>query len=549
MGSIERLVQADAIQRLVDRDPTLFSDDVDQRQPIMQRLGWTDLAEVAGPRLPLVENLAAAVIAEGATDVVLLGMGGSSLAALVMERVVGVAHGSPRLHVLDTTSPTAITGLMASLNRRGTYFFVSSKSGTTIEPMSLYSIFRRWMEEELERPEAGKHFIAITDPGTPLEKMRSRDVMRVALSAPPTVGGRFSALSVFGLAPAAMIGVDLKALVRSAHAMETACHSTVAEENPAVALAGFIADAAEGGRDKLTFAASARYRPFGLWVEQLVAESTGKRGIGIVPVIDLEPSVPTGFGADRAVVVLRESADPALIAFAGAARSEGHPVLELTIDDPLDIGAEFVRWKHAVALLGFLLGINPFDEPNVAEAKAATTAVLEGNAVVPPAVADLGGVWVSYGGALAEALPPADLESAVGALAVARRDGDYVALLAYMPEHAAALKALESTAERVSAALGSAVCVELGPRYLHSTGQLHKGGPDNGLFLMLTTREHANVAIPGADFSLAQLFRAQAEGDMTALGASGRRVMRLDLPGDDPEAMRRVAEALVSALR
>lgn len=547
MDSLAHLRESEAVRRLVDRDPTLFSSDVDARQSIIQRLGWTDLAETAMGRLPLVTNLAKAIQAEGATDIILLGMGGSSLAPLVLDHVAGDPASGPRLHVLDTTSPGAVLPLLETLEPAGTYFVLSSKSGTTIEPLSLYAIFRAWMDEHMERPAAGQHFIAITDPGTPLEKMRQRDVMRVALSAPPTVGGRFSALSVFGLAPAAMVGIDVETLVHRARDMEAACHREV-DENPAAHLAAFVMDAYATGRDKLTLAASPAFEAFGLWVEQLVAESTGKRGGGIVPVLDYEPSTPTGYGDDRILVVMRERTDTALQKFAEAARAEGHPVLEYELEDSLDVGAHFVLWEHAVALLGHLMGINPFDEPNVAEAKAATTSVLDGSAKVPPAIADLEGVWPTYAGALAGPEVPQDIAGALAPLSAAIRPNDYLAVLAYIGEDSPALAAFQHALETVSTCLRVATCFEIGPRYLHSTGQLHKGGPDTGVFLMITTRVHANIAIPGQDFSLAELFRAQAEGDLVTLASQGKRIMRLDLPGEDPDTLKAVADALIAAL-
>ncbi len=547
MDSLTRLIEANAVRRLVDRDPTLFSSDVDQRQPIMQRLGWTDLAQKAEGKLPLVENLASALAEEGATDVVLLGMGGSSLAPLVMERVLGGKPGAPGLHVLDTTSPTAVRALLDSLDRVGTYVVLSSKSGTTIEPLALYAIFRAWMEQELDRPAAGKHFIVITDPGTPLEKMRAREIMRVALAAPPTVGGRFSALTVFGLAPAAMIGVDVRTLVSIAREMEDACHSD-SEDNPAAALAAWMADAHAEGRNKLTLATSPRFEAFGTWIEQLVAESTGKHGTGMVPVLAPALTVPTGFGEDRALVVMREPGDDATARFAEGVRGEGHPVFEYVVDGALAIGAEFVRWEHAVALLGHLLGVNPFDEPDVASAKAATAAVLEGRGSVPAACADLHGIWPTYAGALEGASAPGDLVTALAPLAATIARGDYLALLAYLPPDSPSLAFLKRALDTVSARLGVAACLEIGPRYLHSTGQLHKGGPDGGVFLMITTREHTNLAVPGSPFSLAELFRAQAEGDLMTLAAGGKRVMRLDLPGDDPDTLTALSQALVTAL-
>jgi len=546
MNALARLVDADAIRRLVDRDPTLFSSDVDQRQPIIQRLGWTDLADKAEGRLPLVENLAKALIDEGATDIVLLGMGGSSLAPIVLLRMIGAAPGMPRLHVLDTTCPSTVLELKNRLDPASTYFVVASKSGTTIEPLSLYAIFREWMDEHLERVPAGKHFIAITDPGSELEKMRQRQVMRVALSAPPTVGGRFSALSMFGLAPAALMGIDLRSFIATALPMERECQSADENTNPGALLASWIVDSLELGRDKLTVVTSPAYSSFGLWVEQLVAESTGKSGIGVIPVLENPPVDVLHYGPDRAVVVLRKSVDSDLETFAARAREAGHPVVEFTLDDPLGIGAEFVRWEYAIALVGHLLGINPFDEPNVAEAKQATTAVLDGTGGAPRAIADIGGVWPGYSDAMGVGAAPTSLEDALGAVRAALRPGDYLAILAYVPERDEHLSPLYDAAGLVSAGTGNAVCVELGPRYLHSTGQLHKGGPDTGVFLIITTRDAANLAIPGQPFSLGQLYRAQAEGDFVTLAAHGRRVARMDLPDNDPATLRALAEALAA---
>jgi glucose-6-phosphate isomerase len=545
MESMQRLMELDAIARLKERDPQLFSDDVDSRQSIMQRLGWTDLAEAASGRLPLVTNLANAIRDEGGTDVVLLGMGGSSLAPLVLSRVIGSRDDMPSFHVVDTTSPATVTRLMNELDRSSTYFMVSSKSGTTIEPMSLYAIFRLWMEDELERPEAGKHFIAVTDPGTPLEKMRQKEVMRVALSAPATVGGRFSALSMFGLAPAALMGIDLETLVASAQEMESECHRA-AEDNPAAQLAAWMGDAYESGRDKLTLVTSPEYQSFGLWVEQLVAESTGKEGKGLVPVIEYAPGKPSGYGDDRMVVVLRRSNDKELESFATQVAA-GQPTMEYLLDDPLGVGAEFVRWEHAVALVGVLLGINPFDEPNVSEAKATTTAVLEGTAQVPPAIADVGDTWVTYAGGFGGHPAPTTLADAVKPLSSELANGDYVAVLAYLDERDAYFGPLAEAVAALSKNTGHAVCLEVGPRYLHSTGQLHKGGPDTGVFLVITARDRTDTAIPGKDFSLAQLFRSQAEGDLTTLAAHGRRVIRLDLPETTKDGIETVARALSEA--
>lgn len=548
MEALNRLIEADAVARLLSRDTSLYSDDADERIPIGQRLGWTNLAVSAPARFPLLANLANAFVSEGATDILLLGMGGSSLAPLVLSRVIGPAAGMPKLHVLDTTSPAALSRILQTLDAAHTFVIVASKSGTTIEPLSLYTIVRAWMEESLPRPQAGRHCIVITDPGSPLEKLRQRELMRVALSAPATVGGRFSALSLFGLAPAALIGVDMEGLVARAAAMEAAC-ALDAPENPAAVLAAWITDAYEAGRDKLTLVTSPALAPFGLWVEQLIAESLGKNGTGVVPVIEFEPTQPTGYGPDRAVVVLRLSADERLATWSRSVSAE-HPVFELTVNDALDISAEFVRWEFATALAGFLLGVNPFDEPSVAEAKHATSAILKGELTVPPAVADYDGSWITYAGELTTPAPlPATRIDAIRGWLHTASQGDYLAILAYLPEDEALLAPLHRAAKTISSATGLATCVELGPRYLHSTGQLHKGGPNNGVFLIVTVRDRTDFLVQGEKFTLAALHRAQAEGDLVTLAAHGRRVMRLDLPSLARDTITSLAEDLGHASR
>lgn len=548
MAARDRLIENDAVRRLRDRDASLFSDDLDQRIPIMQRLGWTDLAEKATGRIPLLTALADAIVTEGATDILLLGMGGSSLAPLVMERVIGRAPGFPRLHVLDTTSPVQITELLDSLAPETTYVVVASKSGTTIEPLSLYAVVRAWFEQHgLNKQSIGRRILVITDPGSPLEKTRQRDMLRTTLTAPATVGGRYSALSLFGLTPAALVGIHLQSLVLRAQAMEAACALPV-DENPGALLAAWMADVWEAGRDKLTFVTSDRYASFGLWAEQLVAESLGKDGIGIVPVIESAPADPGSYGADRAFVVLRFGDDTAIADWSRATAAV-HPVFELTVTDVFDIGAEFVRWEHAVALAGVLLGVNPFDELSVTEAKQATSEILDGGASeVPPATADVGGTWVTCAGGLACTSPSSRLEAIRTALA-ALEPSDYLTLLVYAPDDPERLEPLVDACAVVSHATGHAVCLELGPRYLHSTGQLHKGGPNTGVFMLVTARDRIDMEVPGKPFGLSALHRAQAEGDLVTLARHGRRVLRLDLPSTDPAALAALADELTAAAR
>lgn len=550
MGALERLEALDAVRRLRERDASLFSEDLDLRIPIMQRLGWTDLAKRAPGRLPLLDGLAEALRSEGTTDLLLLGMGGSSLAPLVMARIIGPAEGSPRLHVLDTTSPVQVIELLETLDREHTYAIIASKSGSTIEPLSLYAIVRAWLTAEgMPRHEAGRRFIVITDPGSPLEKLRQRDLMRTALTGPATVGGRYSALSMFGLAPAALIGIHLPSLITRAQAMENACSAPIAE-NPAALLAGWMAESWEAGHDKLTLVASERYRPFGLWVEQLVAESLGKNGKGIVPVIEAGSPAAAALGSDRAVVVIRFSDDTALADWSREVAAD-HPVFELTVTDVFDLGAEFVRWEHAVALAGVLLEVNPFDELAVTEAKSATNAILHGGASeVPVAALDLDGTWGTYAGGFAlPGVRPSDRASALRGVAEAAGEGDYIALLVYAPDDERRLAPLREACAKLSAATHRAVCLELGPRYLHSTGQLHKGGPNNGIFVLVTARDREDLEIPGKRFTLAALHRAQAEGDLVTLARHHRRVLRLDVPSTSAESLAALAADIEAAAR
>ncbi|MDY0340853.1 MAG: glucose-6-phosphate isomerase [Coriobacteriia bacterium] len=548
MAARDRLIESDAVRRLRDRDASLFSADLDQRIPIMQRLGWTDLAAKATNRIPLLIALAESIATEGATDILLLGMGGSSLAPLVMTRIIGPVPGNPCLHVLDTTSPVQTTELLDTLDPQTTYVVVASKSGTTIEPLSLYAVVRAWFEHSgMEKPAIGRRIIVITDAGSPLEKLRQRDMLRTVLTAPATVGGRYSALSLFGLAPAALAGVHLQSLVPRAQAMEAACGTPV-DENPAALLAAWMADAWDAGRDKLTFVTSERYASFGLWAEQLVAESLGKDGIGIVPVLEPEPADPDAYGSDRAFVVLRFGDDTELSDWSRTTAAV-HPVFELTVTDIFDIGAEFVRWEHAVALTSVLLGVNPFDEPSVTEAKQATSTILDGGASeVPTAAADLSGTWVTCAGELACPSPSSRLATLRRALA-ALQPADYLALLVYAPDDPERLQPLQEACAAVSHATGHAVCLEIGPRYLHSTGQLHKGGPNTGVFILITARDRTDVPIPGKPFGLAALHRAQAEGDLMTLAHHGRRVLRLDLPSTSPAALAALADEFTAAAR
>jgi transaldolase / glucose-6-phosphate isomerase len=548
MDAMQRLTRADAVRRLWAKDAALFSDDAGCQALVAQRLGWLGLASAEDP--VGVEARDLAVIGEQnlISDFVLLGMGGSSLAPLVISRILAHGPRHPRLHVLDTTAPATVLETLDSLDATTTWVIVSSKSGTTIEPLSLYAVFRKWMEDRIVDEPAGRHFIAVTDPDSALEAFAREEGFRAVFNAPYDVGGRYSALTPFGLVPAELVRADTTALIDAARHMEDHCRRAP-KDNPGARLAAFAMDAFDAGRDKLTLVTSKMLEPFGLWVEQLIAESTGKHGTGLVPVLETKPQIPTGFGSDRCVVVLRFEEDDVLASWADIARDEGSAVHEIVVTDPIEIGGEFVRWEIATALIGHLLGIDPFDQPNVAEAKASTTAILEGRQHAPAPAFTVDEAEVTYGGPLkAPAAHPA-LAEALDPLLDSMRPRDYFAMLVYLPEKDELLEPLREAGRSVESATGHAVCLELGPRYLHSTGQLHKGGPDEGVFLLITAQPDADLAIPGRPFDLAALWRAQAEGDLAALAAHGRRVVRVDLPSAETGIVRSLAETLSAVAR
>jgi glucose-6-phosphate isomerase len=546
MDSLVRLIDIDAVARLRANDATLFGESAEDIALTSKSLGWTRLARHSDEAIADIERLARDIAEKGLTDVVLLGMGGSSLATLVLGEVLGT-DSAVRLHVLDTTCPHTVGAAIAALDPATTIYLVASKSGGTIEPNSLYAIFREVADEALGAEEGGRRFVALTDPGSPLEAVAAAGGFCALVSTPENIGGRFSALTPFGLVPAQLLGISAAELVRRAANMEAAC-DLPARENPAALLAAFVADARIAGRDKLTIVSSPELLSFGLWAEQLVAESLGKEGVGVVPVVELSDDFPHGYGADRAVVVVRLEDDRRLAEWTPKL-AEQSPVHELVLHDAYDVGAQFSLWEHAVALLGPLLGVNPFGQPNVQAAKDATSAVLNKTLSAPgPTSRTPEGAAIAFAGSLPDpGHPESSLATAIGHVLGALRPGDYLGMLAYLPDDETLLAPLHSAVPRVSAATGAAITLELGPRYLHSTGQLHKGGPDTGVFVVVTTNDAADIPVPGRKWGLRTLFRAQAEGDVATLASSGRRVLHIDLPDAGADAIGSLANALLEA--
>lgn len=548
MSVLDSLREQNFLERLYDRDASLWSDDSREQALIGNRLGWLEVHRSMLLNLRQLAEVAAWVRDNEIRHVVLLGMGGSSLAPEVLSRTFGAAEGYPELILLDTTDPATILRVENRINVVSTLFIVSSKSGTTVESASLHRYFAERMVDAAGDTGALQNFIAITDPGTPLHRAAEEEgFLRVFLN-PPDVGGRFSALSFFGLVPAAAIGIDILELLKSAAAID---------REEAFELGARLGELAQQGRDKITFLAASGVEAFGAWAEQLIAESTGKRGRGLVPV-DLEPvGSPDAYGDDRVFVHLDDEQSDDLRKTVPALEAAGHPVIRSSIPGVYALGREFLRWEIATATIGAALRINPFDEPNVQESKDNTRAVLEdyardGELPAGVAIAEGDGSSLYADNALASLLNQAAKGSSVSDLLAAHlqraRPGDYVAIMAYIPrkeEHDRLLARLRTAVRDTTRA---ATTAGYGPRYLHSTGQLHKGGPDKGVFLQVTGEDDVDIDIPGSPFTFSTLKQAQAIGDLQALQSRKRPVVRLHLGEDVTANLRRVVDAVEATI-
>ena len=505
--------------RMWAKDHTLWSRV--QIPELTNRLGWLWLPGETG-QLAGIEEFAAGMRRE-VDRVVLLGMGGSSLAPEVYQATFGNADGYPELLVVDSTHPDAVRAAEAMLDPGRTLIVVASKSGGTIETLSLFRYFWRWMSDASDRP--GERFAAFTDPGSGLEALGRERGFRRIFPTPPDVGGRYSALTPFGLVPAALIGMDIRRLLSSAAAMAEACGASVAPSvSPGLRLAAAMGEAALAGRDKLTYVCSPALAAFGPWVEQLIAESTGKQGTGIVPVVGEPLAVPSVYGDDRIFVgmVLEGEDSSGQDAALGMLEAAGHTVVRIVLRDLYDLGAEMFRSEMAVAAAGSILGINPFDQPDVQVAKDLAKRAMseEGLDVEIDEVS---------------ANQPEELAERVGEWLGTLRSGDYVGIHAYLPMDGPATPVLEELVSTLRDGCRVAVTLGFGPRFLHSTGQLHKGGADSGLFLQFVDTPAPDLEVPEAGFDFGKLIEGQAAGDLHALAGRGRRVLRIRL-GDDAAA-------------
>ncbi|HET6584520.1 MAG TPA: bifunctional transaldolase/phosoglucose isomerase, partial [Nannocystaceae bacterium] len=522
-------------------------------------VGWLDIVDRQKPRAKELADFGAAVKAEGIKDVVLLGMGGSSLCPDVLARTYGaarVAEKWPRLRILDSTVPAQVKNVGAGLDPAHTLFVVASKSGSTLEPKVFLEHFLARTKEQLGAT-AGAHFVAITDPGSKLQKQAEAESFRRVFHGVPEIGGRYSALSDFGLVPAALLGLPIDRLLGEASLMVEACrNAAIAADNPGVALGIVMGVAALAGRDKLTIVASPAIASFGAWLEQLVAESTGKDGKAIIPVDGEALAAADSYGDDRLFVHVRlrstpdASQDRAIAALVRA----GQPVVRIELDDVDSLPQEFFRWEIATAVAGSVMQLNPFDQPDVEASKVATKAMTEAFEKTG-ALPDEAPLWRGEGVAVftdaanAKAIGKhSDLAGFLRAHFDRVRVRDYAGLLAYVEMSPAHERVLQSIRHVLRDKKKIATCLGFGPRFLHSTGQAYKGGPNTGVFLQITADAAQDIAVPGSRYGFAVIAAAQARGDFAVLAERGRRALRVHLGADVPAGLATLERALRSAL-
>ena len=548
---------AGKVRRLWQRDASLWTGTDEANW-----LGWLGITEDQIAHSQKLRQVAEEVKSEGFTDILLLGMGGSSLCPEVLRMTFGKIAGFPELHVLDSTDPAQIQAIQSKVNLAKTLFVVSSKSGTTLEPNIFKQYFFEQVKQAVGAEKAGTRFIAITDPGSKMQQVAETDRFRHIFYGLPSIGGRYSALSNFGLVPAALMGLDVTKFLDRTEEMVEACASCVpVDENPGVVLGIILGTAAKNGRDKVTLITSRGIFDLGAWLEQLLAESTGKQGKGIIPVDREELASPEVYGNDRvfAYVRLDSDADAAQDAKVKALEQAGQPVVRITVADTYDLGQEFFRWEIATAVAGSIIGINAFNQPDVEASKIATrnlTTEYEKNGSLPaekPVLED-GGIKLFTDGKNAEALAKAagndkSLDGYLRAHLNRLGPGDYFALLAYLQMNSEHETRLQELRLALRARKHVATCLEFGPRFLHSTGQAYKGGPNSGVILQLTCDDAVDLPVPGQKYTFGVVKAAQARGDFQVLAERGRRALRIHLGKDLQSGLAKLAAAFRSALK
>ncbi len=545
------------MQRLWQRDATLWTGDDEDKW-----LGWLDITEYQIAHPVELRNLAKEVWSAGFKDVLLLGMGGSSLCPEVLRMTFGKAAGYPNLHVLDSTDPAQVKAFENQIDIARSLFIVSSKSGSTLEPNIFKQYFFERTKELVGTDKAGSHFIAITDPGSHMQKVAEGDRFRHIFFGRPSIGGRYSALSNFGMVPAAVIGIDVKKFLDRTQEMVRACGPEPSvEENPGAMLGIILGTAATLGRDKVTIVTSHDVADLGAWLEQLLAESTGKVGKGIIPVDREDLGPPEVYGNDRVFVYVHTEHATDVIAEQKISEIEkaGHPVVRISMPDVYDLGAEFFRWEIATAVAGSIIGINAFNQPDVEASKVVTrdlTSQYEKTGSLPPEkpVLEDGDIKLFTDEKnAAELARRAENDKSLAGYLKAHLSriaaGDYFALLAYIQMNDEHRSSLQTIRHAVRDKKHVATCLGFGPRFLHSTGQAYKGGPNSGVFLQITCDDSVQLPVPEQKYTFGVVKAAQARGDFQVLAQRGRRALRVHLPGSVAEGLNRLQAAAQKALQ
>jgi len=540
------------VRRLWARDASLWTGG--------DEASWLAWLDVVAERAAHVDELTAfgkEVVAEGFTHTLLLGMGGSSLGPEVLAETFGHRGGYPEMHVLDSTDPQQVATFASRLDLVKTLVIVSSKSGGTLEPNILKAYFFDAMQKAVGADKAGSHFVAVTDPGSHMEDVARKDGFRHIFHGDKQIGGRYSVLSNFGLVPAAAVGIDVAQFLAGADLMVQACAAgTPPKHNPGVQLGVALGVAGKHGRDKVTIVASPGIADMGAWLEQLIAESTGKQGLGLVPVDGETPASADRYGDDRIFAYLRlnDAPDPAQDKAMAALEAAGQPVIRAGLNGHAEIAQQFFLWEFATAVAGAVLGIHPFDQPDVEASKIATRKLTDAYAEsgsLPPETpfAEFEGIALFADAKNADALRADSLDAVIAKQLGRIGPGDYAALLAYVERDDASRAALRSMRLAIRDARHVATVAEFGPRFLHSTGQAYKGGPDSGVFLQITAADRADLDVPGEKYSFGTVKAAQARGDFDVLAERGRRALRVHLGSDVAGGLARLHKAVAAALK
>ena len=545
----------DKVRRLWQQDASIWTDSDENKW-----LGWLNIAGEQQQTIRRFTNFAAEVRDAGFAHLLLLGMGGSSLCPEVISKSFGKIEGFPELHVLDSTDPAQVKSFEHKIDLANTLFIVSSKSGTTLEPNIFKQYFFARTKDAVGEDQAGSRFVAITDPGSKLRQEAERDRFRKIFLGVPTIGGRYSALSDFGLVPAAAAGIDVAKFLDRTNAMVNACGADVSpKNNPGVILGAVLGTAHKQGRDKLTVITSPEIHDLGAWMEQLIAESTGKNGHGVIPVDRETPGRLEVYGDDRVFVYLRSetAADAVQDTAIAELETAGHPVISISITDVYNLGQEFFRWEIATAVAGSIIGINPFDQPDVEASKLATRKLTEeyeqtGSLPAEAPFFESEGVKLfaneKNAAALQDAATKRSLDGYLKAHLDRLKERDYFALLAYVEMNDDHEQSLQRARTVVRDQKRVATCLGFGPRFLHSTGQAYKGGPNSGVFLQVTCDDAKDLPVPDQKYTFGIVKAAQARGDFEVLNERGRRALRVHLGADVAAGLAKLGKAINEAL-